>query len=260
MLRWFEHSQVYHPDRYFRASAGELGRPFEDVFFQAADGVELNGWFFPAGSLSARRRMAMLFCHGNAGNIGDRLGSCAAMLETGVNVFVFDYRGYGHSQGRPSEEGTYRDAHAACRWLRERGFLGADVIAFGESLGGGVASELALHELLGGLALLSTFTSIPDLGADLFPWLPVRRLSHIRYDTRARLPRLDVPLLVMHSPGDRLVGFHHAEANFAAANEPKLFWRLSGGHNDWLLQRDHFVAGLEEFLKRVEAGRAKREA
>src|ERR1035437_1336658 len=179
MLRWFEHSQVYHPDRVLTATGAELGRPFEDVRFKASDGVELNGWFFPAGTNSHRPRLAVLVCHGNAGNISHRLDTCAALLPTGVNVFVFDYRGYGRSQGRPSEEGTYRDAQAAYQWLRQKGFAGVNIIAFGESLGGGVAAELAARETVGGLVLQSTFTSIPDMGADLFPWLPVRWLGTI---------------------------------------------------------------------------------
>jgi len=256
MLRWFEHSQVYHPDRVLTATAAALGRPFEDVLFKASDGIELNGWFFPASTNSLRAHLAMLVCHGNAGNIGDRLDTCVALLATGVNVFVFDYRGYGRSQGRPSEEGTYRDAQAACQWLRQKRFPGTNIIVFGESLGGGIAAELVTRETVGGLVLQSTFTSIPDMGAELFPWLPVRWLATIRYDTHSKLPRLHVPVLVMHSPTDELVRFHHGKANFAAANQPKLFWELRGDHNDPLADTQHFIAGLEKFLAMVEAGGA----
>ncbi len=252
MLRWFEHSQVYHPDRVLTATGAELGRPFEDVHFKASDGVELDGWFFPANTNSSRTRLALLQCHGNAGNIGHRLDTAAALLATGVNVFLFDYRGYGQSQGRPSEEGTYRDAEAACQWLRHRGFAATNIVAFGESLGGGVAAELAVREPLGGLVLHSTFTSIPDIGAELFPWLPVRWLATIRYDTHAKLPRLHIPVLVLHSRVDEIVPFHHAERNFAAANEPKLFWELRGDHNSPLADAKHFIAGLEKFLRLVE--------
>ena len=252
MLRWFEHSQVYHPNRDLTATGAELGRPFENVVFKATDGVELHGWFFPADTNSARARLAVLVCHGNAGNISHRLETCATWLATGVNVFVFDYRGYGRSQGRPSEEGTYRDAQAAYRWLRQKGFAGANIVAFGESLGGGVAAELAVREPVGGLVLQSTFTSITDVGAELFPWLPVRRLSRIRYETRSKLPGLRVPVLVMHSPADELVGIQHGKANFAAANEPKLFWELRGDHNDALSDPQHFRAGLEMFLGLVK--------
>jgi hypothetical protein len=214
--------------------------------------VELNGWFFPAATNSPRAQFVVLLCHGNAGNISHRLDTCAALLATGVNVFVFDYRGYGRSQGRPSEEGTYRDAQAAYQWLRQEGFPGTNIIAFGESLGGGVAAELAARETVGGLVLQSTFTSVTDMGAELFPWLPVRWLGTIHYDTRSKLPHLKVPVLVMHSPADGLVRFHHGQTNFAAANEPKLFWELKGDHNDPLADTPHFIEGLEKFFSLIK--------
>src|SRR2546423_500014 len=117
MLRWFEHSQVYHPDRILTATGAELGRPFENVSFKAKDGVNLHGWFFPANQGSPRAGLVVLVCHGNAGNIGDRLALCQALLETGTSAFLFDYRGYGRSEGIPSEQGTYLDAQAAHHWL-----------------------------------------------------------------------------------------------------------------------------------------------
>ena len=260
MLRWFEHSQVYLPGRTFDATGAELKRPFENVFFEAADHVRLNGWFFPADTNSSRAALAVLVCHGNAGNISHRLNLFQALLATGVNVFVFDYRGYGRSQGRPSEEGTYQDAQAVYRWLREKGFAGSNIVAYGESLGGGVAAELALREPLGGLILQSTFTSVPDLGAELFPWLPVRWLATIHYDTRTKLPRIKVPILVMHSRTDEIVAFGHSEKNFAAANEPKLFWELSGSHNDSIDDQPRFIAGIEKFLTLVQPAVAQTSA
>ena len=258
MFRWFEHSQVYHPSRALEATGSELGRAFEDVRFKASDGVELNGWFFPGNTNSSRARLAVLFCHGNGGNISHRLDTCAALLASGVSVLVFDYRGYGRSAGRPGEEGTYRDAEAAYQWLGQRGFEGTNSVAFGESLGGGVAAELAMRAPLGGLVLQSTFTSIPDIGAELFPWLPVRWLGTIRYDTRSKLPQLKAPVLVMHSRADEIVPFHHGERNFAAAKEPKLFWELRGDHNNAVEDARHFIAGMEKLLGLVEAGRSAR--
>ena len=251
MLRWFEHSQVYHPDRLLTTTGAELGRPFEDVVFKAGDGVELNGWFFPGTTNSPRARLAVLLCHGNGGNIGHRLDTCAALLATGASVFVFDYRGYGRSQGRPGEEGTYLDAQAACQWLRQKGFPATNIIAYGESLGGGIATEVAVREGVGGLVLQSTFTSIPDIGAELFPWLPVRWLAKIRYDTHAKLPHLKIPVLVMHSRVDEIVPFHHSQRNFAAANEPKRFQELDGSHNDPLASRARFMAGMGGLLDLV---------
>ncbi len=257
MLRWFERRHVYHPSRSLDANGSELNRPFEDAFFETADGVRVNGWFFPADTNSVRAAMVVLVCHGNAGNITHRLGLCRALLGTGVNVFLLDYRGYGRSAGRPSEEGTYRDAQAAYHWLTGKGFAGTNIIAYGESLGGGVAAELALREPLGGLVLQSTFTSIPDIGAELFPWLPVRWLSSIRYDTCRKLPRIRIPVLVMHSRSDDLIGFRHSERNFAAANEPKWFHELGGGHNDPAGEQEQFRTGMEQILRQVAGAGAK---
>jgi hypothetical protein len=193
--------------------------------------------------------LVLLLLHGNAWNISHRLDFCRAWLELGVNVFVFDYRGYGRSASRPGEEGTYRDAQAAHLWLRAKGFAPDCIIALGKSLGGGVASELALRETLGGLILQNTFTSIADVGADLFPWLPMRWFNTIKYDTLSKLPRVHVPVLVMHSRGDKVIGFRHAGRNFAAANEPKMFWEIYGNHTGTLEGgRARYLEGLERFL------------
>lgn len=250
-LRHFEHSQVYHPSREMDATGAELGRPFENVSFQSSDGLQLNGWFFPAATNSPRRHLAVLICHGNGGNISHRLDLYQALLQTGVAVFAFDYRGYGRSEGRPSEEGTCLDAQAAHRWLGQKGFQ--NIVAYGESLGGGVASELCRREKVAGLVLQSTFTSIVDIGAELFPWLPVRLISRIQYDTRGKLPQLKIPVLILHSRVDDLVPFHHAERNFAAANEPKLLCELGGDHNDALDDAAPFLDGMEKFLPWIEA-------
>jgi fermentation-respiration switch protein FrsA (DUF1100 family) len=251
LFRWFEHTQVYQPFTRLEANGDVLGRPFEDVYFQ--ERPKLNGWFFPANTNSPRAHLAVLICHGNAGNISHRLDLYKLLLATGVNVFAFDYRGYGRSEGKPSEAGTYQDAQSAHSWLLARGFAGTNIIALGESLGGAVASELALRQPLGGLALQSAFTSILDIGTELFPWLPVRIIATIKYDTRSKLPEIKVPVLVMHGPSDSVIPFHHAERNFAAANEPKLFWKLEGDHNDPVTnERENYLKGFERFLAMVE--------
>ena len=245
LLRVVEYKRVYTASRRMDAAPGKLGRPFEDVFIPVKHGERIEVWYFPAKNTSSP---VAVVCHGSDGNISDCLDICSLLLDAGTGVLLFDYRGYGRSEGSPSEEGTYRDAQAAYQWLRQKGFAGTNIIAFGESLGGGVAAELAARETVGGLVLQSTFTSIPDMGADLFPWLPVRWLGTIHYDTRSKLPRLKVPVLVMHSPADELVRFNHGQRNFAAANEPKLFWELKGDHNNPLADTQRFIAGLEKFL------------
>lgn len=231
------------------ASGADLGRPFDDVYFTSASGHRLNGWFFPADAASPRAQLVILHLHGNAGNISCRLDFYKTWLETGVNVFTFDYGGYGQSQGKPGEEGTYLDAQAAYRWLRQKGFAPGQIIALGKSLGGGVASELALRETLGGIILQNTYTTLPDLAAELFPWLPVRWISTIKYDTLARLPRIRIPVLVMHSRDDEMIRFHHGEKNFTAANDPKMFWELRGDHVGTLeADRARYLKGLENYL------------
>ena len=258
LFRWFEHSRVYHPTRRLEATGAELGRPFEDVFFKTSDGVELNGWFFPADRESARDKTVFLNCHGNGGNISHRLDLYRALLEIGAALFTFDYRSYGRSCGRPSEEGTYLDVQAAYHWLRQKGFAAKNIIVYGESLGGGIASELCVREETGGLILQSTFSSLPEIGAELYPWLPVRWMGRIKYDTRSKLPRLKIPVLVMHSRDDGLIGFRHSERNFEAANEPKFSAELCGGHNDPAWEAPEFEGAIDRFLLSVEKHAAER--
>jgi len=247
LLRWFEYRQVFQPTRRFDARPDDLGRPWEEVEMVAADGVRLHAWFFPADSGSTNRHLALLHCHGNGGNISHRLDAASQWLAAGLNVLLLDYRGYGRSSGWPTEEGTYLDAQAACRWLGLRGFSGKNIIALGESLGGGVVTELARREPLGGLVLQSTFTSLTEVGSELFPWLPVRALSTIRYPTAERLTQVSVPVLVLHSRADTLVPFRHGERLAAAARGPKLFAEVLGDHNDT------FIADQGQYRRAVHA-------
>lgn len=249
MFRWFEHTQVFHPSRTFEALPASTGLAWEEAMFTASDGTRLHGWFFPAPAQASQPARAILVCHGNGGNISHRLGTAKSLHQLGVAVLLFDYRGYGRSEGRPSEGGTYQDGQAAHAWLTARGFPAGAIVVLGESLGGGIASELALREKVAGLVLQSTFTSIPDIGHELFPWLPVRTMASIRYDTHHKLPRIAVPVLVLHSRGDTLIGFHHAERNLAAAREPKSFAELDGNHNDPVWEEPAYAKALSRFLQ-----------
>jgi fermentation-respiration switch protein FrsA (DUF1100 family) len=254
LLRWFEHSQVYSPSAALVCSGDALGCPWEDVQFIASDGTRLDGWFFPAQPNSSAGERVFLVCHGNGGNISHRLDLYALLLRTGASVFAFDYRGYGRSAGRPSEKGTYLDGQAALQWLLTRGFKREQIFLYGESLGGGIAAELALNGPVGGLILVSSFMSVPALGQELFRWLPVRWIGTIHYDTLRKLSRIRAPLMIMHSPIDTMIGFHHAQRNFAAANEPKMLWEIDGDHNDSLeLGANKRLKGLNEFLRRSES-------
>lgn len=251
-LRRFEYLEVYHPTKDAIHWIIDVRQKSQDIYFNTADGVKLNGWFFPAATNSPRRQIAILVCHGNGVNITYLRAIYTRLAETGANVLLFDYRGYGNSEGRPSEVGTYRDAEAAYQWLRQAGFAATNIFDYGESLGGGIATELALREPAGGLVIESGATSIPEMGRVLFPWLPVRLLSTINYDTHRKLPQIKVPVLIMHSREDRLIPFRMAEENLAAANEPKLLWEIKGGH---VAAGEECHAGMEKFLSTVEAAR-----
>src|ERR1041384_1091044 len=189
ILRLYEQKLTFAPSSRHDATPSDRGRDFEEVWLTASDGVRLHAWFFPAPPPSPRRHLPFLVCHGNGGNISHRLALVDALNELGANVFIFDYRGYGKSAGWPGEKGTYCDAEAAHAWLRTRGIAATNTIAYGESLGGAVATELPVRPPPVGLILQSPFTSLPDVGKELLPWLPVHALAHYRYDTRGKLPR-----------------------------------------------------------------------
>ncbi|HAM70291.1 MAG TPA: alpha/beta hydrolase [Verrucomicrobiales bacterium] len=249
-LRRFELSRAYRPSRGWVTDDPVPGHPPETLWLRTPDGVRLHAWFFVARPDSPRRSQVLCLFHGNAGNLSHRGEFLALLLETGLNLLAIDYRGYGRSEGTPGEEGTYRDAETAHGWLTARGFAPGDILVHGESLGGGIASHLALARPVGGLILQSSFTSLPDVASELFPYLPVRTVGALRYPTRERLGSIHVPLLILHSRTDELIPFRHAERNFAAAHEPKLLWELRAGHTDYLARdRANLQAGIRTFLE-----------
>jgi uncharacterized protein len=242
----FQSRLVYFPERELAATPQVKGLSYQEVRFTAADEVELHGWFIPA----APARGVILFCHGNAGNISHRLESIQLFHQLGMSTFIFDYRGYGRSQGRPSEAGTYRDAEAAWRYLLNGQNIPASrIVLFGRSLGGAVAAWLAQYITPAGLILESTFTSIPDLGAEVYPFLPVRRMSRFHYNTGDYVGRVHCPLLIVHSRDDEMISVAHGRRLFNAAGEPKEWLEIRGSHNDgFLTSGAHYRNGLEVFL------------
>jgi pimeloyl-ACP methyl ester carboxylesterase len=181
-------------------------------------------------------KLTVLFFHGNAGNISHRFEKFRVFRDLGVDTFSIDYRGYGRSEGQPNEEGTYRDALAAYEYLtQQRHILPRSLLVYGESLGAAVAADLASKVDVRGLVLEEGFTSVADVGQGMFPFLPVRWLVRNKYDTLSKLPRINVPLLILHSRDDEFFNMRHAERLLAAANEPKQLVELRGGHNDAFL-------------------------
>jgi len=235
------------PGRTLGATPRDVGLAYQDVRLRTEDGLSLHGWYVPGAGPGT-----LLFFHGNAGNISHRLGSIKVFHDLGLSVFIVDYRGYGESEGSPTEDGTYRDAEAAWRYLTEsRGVSPGRIVVFGRSLGGAVAAWLAARTRPAGLIVESAFTSVPDLGQELYPWLPVRWLSRFDYATRRYIADVRAPVLVVHSRDDEIAPFHHGEAIFAAAPEPRTLLELEGAHNDAHVRSERlYIAGLRDFLAR----------
>lgn len=230
-----QHGLVYYPDRQLVATPAARGLDWQEHWITAEDGVRLHAWYVPAGADDP----VVLFLHGNAGNISHRLDTLQLLTGLGAGVLMLSYRGYGLSGGEPGEEGTYRDAAAAHAYLTDAlGVAVERIVVFGRSLGGGVASWLAADRPCGGVIVESTFTSVADLGAELYPLFPVRALTRIRYDSLSRMPRLRCPVLVIHGRDDEIVPYAHGQRLFAAAGPPKAFLDIPGRHNSGRMLRD----------------------
>jgi pimeloyl-ACP methyl ester carboxylesterase len=221
---------LYFPSRTIEQTPADAGLAYRDVEFETADGELLHGWWV------ARRAPALghvLLCHGNAGNVGDRVLHAAVLSAAGFDVLLFDYRGYGRSSGTPGEQGTYRDARAALACLlRQAGVAPSRVLYLGESLGGAVALELALAHPPAGLVLLSAFTSVRAMGRRHYALIP-SALVPDAYPSLRLVGDLRAPLLVLHGEDDAIVPVEHGRALFDAAPQPKRLCIVPGvGHND----------------------------
>ncbi len=238
------------PGRELTATPHNIGLEYEDIWIETEDSVAIHGWYIPAP-----RNTVLLFFHGNAGNISHRLASIQQFHGLGQSVFIIDYRGYGQSKGRPTERGLYRDADAAWRFLTEtRGIDASDIIVFGRSLGASVAAHIAARHEPRALIVESSFTSVPDIAQELYPWLPARWLTRLRHATRDYVRDVDCPVLVVHSRDDDIIPFHHGEAIYHAANEPRALLEIRGTHNDAILRdEENYLAGLRTFLRALNA-------
>ena len=240
-----EESLIFFPARYPEGDWQPEGLSFEDARFQAADGVRLHGWYLP----HPNPRATVLFSHGNAGNLSHRADAMRVLNQlVGVSVLIYDYRGYGRSEGKPDEKGVLADARAARAWLAEREDIAeTDIVQMGRSLGGAVAVDLAAADGARALVLESTFTSMPDVAAWHYRWLPVRLLMHTRFDSLAKIDAYHGPLLLSHGDADTIVPYESGRKLFEAANEPKHFLTIpDGDHNDF--QPREYYQKLIEFL------------
>ncbi len=240
---------VYHPASGVEQSPADIGLSYEKLRFRTSDGVALSGWWVPA----AGAEKTVLFFHGNAGNIGGRLDTIRIIRSMGLNLFIFDYRGFGESEGSPSKNGLYRDADAAFGFLTEQmGISPGSVVLWGRSLGGAVAAQCAARHPAGMLILESTFTSMKDAADDLFFRVPGFVLRNHAYETLRYLEKADIPTLVIHSPDDEVIDFSHGRRLYEAAPGQKSFIELQGSHNyGFLRSEDVYVAGILQFIANV---------
>jgi len=254
-----ENSLIFFPTSAIDGTAKELGLSYEDVYFTTEDGVKLNGWFIP----SSEGEFTLLWFHGNAGNISHRLQNIRLLHEkVKTHIFIIDYRGYGRSEGRVSEEGTYKDAEAAFHYLRnQKDIASKRIVLFGRSLGAAMAAHLAVREDSLALILETPFGSIREMAKVVFPFLPIGPFLRTQYDVLGKIKQAKQPVLVLHGDQDDIVPFAQGKKVFEAAPEPKEFYTIRGANhnNTFVVGGDPYFAVLKSFIERA-AARTPRES
>jgi hypothetical protein len=239
-------SIVFYPIKNIESTPDKWGLPYQAISLTTSDNVELSAWFVPKPDSDK----VVLFFHGNAGNMSHRKESIALFHTLGMNVFIIDYRGYGESEGTPTEQGLYQDAMAAWDYLvNTKGIKQENIIIFGRSLGGTVATWLATQVDAAGLIAESTFSSAKDMAATIYPWLSHALLLRYSFDTEAYISQVHSPVLLIHSPDDEIIPYRLGQKVFEAANQPKRFAAIRGGHNDgFLISRHQYISILQDFI------------
>jgi len=249
--RYLEKHALYFPFKLIEAAPSDVGLEYQDVSFKTEDDINLHGWFIPNDTAE----MTLIFSHGNGGNISHRLDKILFFHRLGMNIFIFDYRGYGKSQGSPSEEGLYQDIQAAYEYIKSDEIRQGQkrfIIIYGESLGGAVALDLASKQPIDGLILESTFTNVKDMARVIYPVLPVFLIKS-KFDSISKIAKINVPKLCMHSRDDDIIPFSLGKRLFDAASQPKEFMELQGQHNDaFFVSEDKVKTAIEKFLEKLE--------
>ena len=239
---------IYAPDlpsRELEATPADIGLEYESLELITLDQEKLHAWYIPAKNVT---NQTVLFFHGNAGNISHRLETIKIYNQFDFNILIIDYRGFGMSSGKPSEQGTYIDATTAWDYLIKTKKLSAkEIIIAGRSLGGGIASELAKNVQPALLILESTFTSMTEVSGVHYPFMPTNLIVKHRYETINKLPDIHCPIVIVHSKKDEVIPFEQSLRNYKIANQPKQFIEITGGHgNGFLHSKSIYMAGLEK--------------
>jgi pimeloyl-ACP methyl ester carboxylesterase len=249
----FQQKLIFLPSSELFVTPEEAGLHAEDTWIETDDGERLHSWFFP----NEESEYVVVLSHGNAGNISNRIDIGKFLQETGFAVLIYDYRGYGQSSGKPSEEGLYNDIEAVVNYLKtEKEYSEQLMIMYGRSMGGAVASYSAAKFNAGGLVLDSAFKNLRAMVSDLYPFVPAFLASY-EFPTEQYIQHLSgIPVMIMHSPNDSIVDFSHGEFLFEIAKEPKTFVKLRGGHNDnFHASVDIHSKHWQEFLQMVDEQR-----
>ena len=244
----FQSRMIYFPSHFLAYNPANINLKYED-FRLNSNGKFIHGWYIENG----KGRPTLLFCHGNAGNIGDRLESIRIFESLGLNVLIFDYQGYGKSEGSPGEGASYSDALTAYRYLvDDKKIDPARIIIFGRSLGASIAAWLAKTEKSAGLILESPFASVEQLGSEIYPYFPIKWLSRYDYSTLDYVRQAKCPKLIIHSQADDVIPFHHGKSVYNAALPPKQFLEITGDHNNGFLVSGHkYLNGIRTFLSSI---------
>ncbi len=259
---FIENRFIFHPDKDLYITPGDWGLEYDDVTFRTEDGLKLNGWFIPGKtkSMTADNLFTLLWFHGNAGNISHRLENIKMLYDrVHINIFIFDYRQYGKSEGKISEQGTYIDAGAALKYLQSRKDINHErIIIFGRSVGSAVAVDLAVKGKCCALILETPFTSMKDLAKSLYPFLPIGYILQTKYDSISKISDIKVPTLIMHGDKDELVPIEQGRKLYESANEPKKFYTIPGAtHNDtYIVGGEEYFDVIRKFVDKLEGGQS----
>ncbi|MFC1514453.1 alpha/beta hydrolase [Candidatus Omnitrophota bacterium] len=246
-VRHYDRRGIFFPEKEVFATPADADLAFEDSFFTTGDGLRLHGWFIP----HSQAVYTFLFLHGNAGNVSHRLEIIRILHELNLNVFIVDYRGYGKSEGVPSEQGLYQDVRAAYDHLLNVRTISADtIVIYGRSLGGNVGVDLASKVRAAALISDSGFSSARDMAGVIFPLVPAHWFIRSKFDALSKIKKITCPKLIIHSRDDEMIPLRLGRKLFNNAPEPKTFLELTGSHNDSLFSdRQGYSAALERFLE-----------
>jgi len=251
-LVFSEKRLIYYPAAELDVTPKALGLPFEEVAIEVEPGVRIHGWFIKAAKEPSVA--TVLFSHGNAGNVADRLDRVLRLREIGADFLLYDYRGYGRSTGSPDEEGTYRDGRAAYDYLvKGRGIDPARLILMGESLGCAISIQLAVERKAAGLAIEAPFASVAHMAKAIYPFLPLGPFIRTRYENVKKMPQLKVPVFVVQGTRDEVIPVAQGKMVFDAAPQPKQYLAIEGAHHNdvYVVGGESYRRALGDFIARV---------